>query len=61
MFKFDFNKLNNDKKIIYMTSYINMLTEFIHKEYNLSYEDIPTYIANFTIDLYRKRGAKNGN
>lgn len=57
-FKFDFNKLNNEKKIIYMSSYINMLTEFIHKEYNLSYEDIPTYIANFTIELYKKRGGK---
>ena len=57
-FKFDFNKLNNEKKIIYLTSYINVLTEFIHKEYNISYEDIPTYIANFAIELYKKRGGK---
>ena len=57
--KFDFNKLSDKNKVIYMTSYISMLTEFIHVEYNLSYEDVPTYIANFTIQLYKKRGGKN--
>ncbi len=54
--KFDFNKLSDKNKIIYMTSYISMLTEFIHVEYKLSYEDIPTYIAHFTIDLMKKKG-----
>lgn len=52
---FDFNKLNDKKKVIYMSSYIACLTEFIHKEYGLSYEDIPTYIANFTINLIKKK------
>ena len=60
--KFDFNKLSDKNKVIYMTSYISALTEFIHVEYKLSYEDIPTFIAHFTIDLFKKRGGKkNGN
>ena len=56
--KFDFNKLSDKNKVIYMTSYISMLTEFIHAEYKLSYEDIPEYIGRFTIDLYKKKGGK---
>lgn len=56
--KFDFNKLSDKNKIIYMSSYIATLTEFIHQEYKLSYEDIPTYIAHFTIDLMKKKGVR---
>ena len=52
---FDFKKLSDKNKIIYMSSYITCLSEFIHKEYGLSYEDIPTYIAHFTINLMKKK------
>ena len=56
MFKFDFNKLNDKRKVIYLSSYVSVLTEFIHKEYGLSYEDIPTYIGNFAVELLKKKG-----
>ena len=52
---FDFNKLKDKQKVIYLSSYIATLTEFIHREYSLSYEDIPVYIANFTIGLLKKK------